>query len=137
MNVEALASSFGYAISRRHQDLKDLSPVSGTKARWRVAATRCHYLRLILSKELVLKDLIQNERTLFDYHPPVSPPVEAVETLPNRTQVQEFVAEWRVQVPSGLPPQPAISQHPIESEPSSTSNFPLSSATSLQTKMVS
>ena len=125
MNVEALASSFSYAISRRHRDLKDMSQVSGTKARWRVAATCCHYSRLILSKELVLKDLIQNERILF---------IEAVETLPNRTQAQ-FVAEWRAQVPSGLPPQPAIPQHPPESEPSSTPNFPLSSATSLQTRM--
>jgi len=45
------------------------------------------------------------------------------------------VAEWRLQVPSRLPPQPAIPQSPSESVLSSLSDFPLSSATSLQTRM--
>lgn len=73
--------------------------------------------------------------------------LNAVETLSNSTlappevsaQVTpSSVAEWRLQVPSQLPPQPevpTIPQSPTESVPSSISDFPLSSATSMQTRM--
>jgi hypothetical protein len=71
---------------------------------------------------------------------------EAVETLTNSTpaevvSVPTSVAAWRLQVPqSQLPPQPdamTTPQSPSDSESvlSGTSNFPLSSATSLRTRM--
>lgn len=72
---------------------------------------------------------------------------KAVETLQNSTPAEPevsaqvapmSVAEWRLQVPSPLSPQPealTIPQSPSESELSSTSDFPFSSATSLQTQM--
>ena len=63
---------------------------------------------------------------------------EAVETLPNNIPPEVVsptsVAEWRLRQ-SRLPPQPeplTIPQSPPESVPSSTSDFPFSSATSLQ-----
>jgi hypothetical protein len=68
---------------------------------------------------------------------------EAVETLANSTPPEVVsvpptaVAEWRLRQ-SVLPPQPeavTIPQSPPESMLSSLSNFPLSSATSLQTGM--
>jgi hypothetical protein len=72
---------------------------------------------------------------------------KAIETLANSIQAPpevsvpvapSSVAEWRLQVLSQLPPQPealTITQSPTESVLSSISDFSLSSATSLQTRM--
>ena len=72
--------------------------------------------------------------------------VKAVETMSNSilappelsAQVAPSVAQWRLQVPSQLPLQPevpTIPQSPSESALSSIPDFPLSFATSLQTRM--
>ncbi len=70
---------------------------------------------------------------------------EAMVTLPNSTPAEVVsvlptsVAEWRLRVPQLRPPTHpevlTIPQSPPESVLSSTSDFPLSSATSLQTAM--
>ena len=126
---------------------------------WRyVATTYCNVLTHISSpKELVLKDLIQSVHTLFDERPPMHPSVplpDAPETT-SAVTVDSFLspkflrspevqaspsslAEWRLQVPSQLrlqPELPTLPQSPPESVLSSNSDFPLSSATSLQTRM--
>ena len=106
---------------------------------------------------MVLIDLIQNVHTLFDERPPMYPSVplpDAPETT-SAVTVDSFlshkflrspevqaspssVAEWRLQVPPQLRLQPEVQtlpQSPPEIVLSSNSDFPLSSATSLQTRM--
>ena len=126
---------------------------------WRCVATSyCNDVWLISSpKEMVLKDLIQNVHTLFDERPPMHPSVPlpdapettsavTVDSFPSHKflrspEVQaspSSVAEWRLQVPPQLRLQPEVqtlTQSPPESVLSSNSDFPLSSATSLQTRM--
>jgi hypothetical protein len=92
------------------------------------------------------KTLMEVETTAREQVIPEVRDTEAVETLTNSIPARILsvpptsVAEWRLRVPQSrlVPPHPeamTIPQSPSESVLSSTSSFPLSSATSLQTRM--
>jgi len=122
-----------------------------------INSCQCNVSELIPPKALVFEVLIQNAHILFEEHLDPSPPVlsshvpdtqgaggtKVVEVSSNNRpqgvhHMITSVAEWRLQVsqPEEHPqPRLAIPQRPPETVLSSTSDFTLSSATSLQTAM--